>query len=121
VIDAGKGEVRLTSAGHLPPLLIGPEGSRYLEGEVGLPVGVDWEPTYTAHTMSVPPGGTLLAFTDGLVERRGEDIDLGLERLRRQVDGGGESLDEMLDRVLDGMRHGDTVDDTAIAGVRWLK
>jgi serine phosphatase RsbU (regulator of sigma subunit) len=68
--------------------------------------------------VSVQPGSTLLAFTDGLVERRGESIDAGLERLRSYVGSNRASLDVLLTRVLDELSH-DTPDDTAIAAVRW--
>jgi serine phosphatase RsbU (regulator of sigma subunit) len=76
--------------------------------------------SYASTTITAPPGATLLAFTDGLVERRGESIDAGLERLRTRVSGSHESLDELLTRVLDELRDDASDDDTAIAGIRWV-
>jgi hypothetical protein len=57
--------------------------------------------TYTAVTAPFSPGTTLLVFTDGLVERRGESLDVGLGRLRRAAiaDGKG-SLEELLSNVV---------------------
>jgi serine phosphatase RsbU (regulator of sigma subunit) len=95
------------------------EDVHYVEGEVGLPIGVDRDVTYPQTTVSVPSGGTLLVFTDGLVERRGESIDAGLERLRTRVAGDHATLDELLGTVLDEVRD-DASDDTAIAAIRWM-
>jgi hypothetical protein len=52
------------------------------------------------------------------VERRGESIDVGLERLRARAGSNHASLEQLLTRVLDEVRD-DTPDDTAIAAVRW--
>lgn len=118
-VDVPSRRVRLTNAGHLPPLMITGEDVHYVEGEVGLPIGVDRDVTYPQTTVSVPSGGTLLVFTDGLVERRGESIDAGLERLRTRVAGDHATLDELLGTVLDEVRD-DASDDTAIAAIRWM-
>lgn len=61
----------------------------------------------------------MLAFTDGLVERRGESIEVGLERLRRAVSPNHTSLDGLLEHVLEDVGE-HSADDTAIAGIRWL-
>jgi hypothetical protein len=62
----------------------------------------------------------LLAFTDGLVERRGESIDVGLGRLREHATSNHATLDELLTRVVSNLRQDGSDDDTAIAGIRWL-
>ncbi|WP_340558865.1 PP2C family protein-serine/threonine phosphatase [Streptomyces sp. GSL17-111] len=80
----GDGERRLSwsSAGHPPPLLISPAGSAHvLSGEPGLPLGVDVAQPRPDHELAVPPGSTLVLYTDGLVERRGESLDEGLRAL----------------------------------------
>jgi serine phosphatase RsbU (regulator of sigma subunit) len=119
VIDVRAHELSLTSAGHLPPLLIGGRGSEFLITEPGLPVGVDQSARYPTTRVTAPAGSTLLAFTDGLVERRGENIDLGLERLRGRAGAAHDSLDELLDRLVRDLREDGSEDDTAIAGIRW--
>jgi Stage II sporulation protein E (SpoIIE) len=117
-IDVSTRQISVTNAGHLPPLLIGPDGSSFIESQTGLPVGVDREAAYSSTTVSAPPGATLLAFTDGLVERRGESIEVGLERLRAAVASNHAELDQMVGRILDDLRD-DAPDDTAVAAIRW--
>jgi serine phosphatase RsbU (regulator of sigma subunit) len=119
VIDVPAREVTVTSAGHLPLLIISSQGSEFVETPAGLPVGVDRDPSYTSTTVTAPPGATLLAFTDGLVERRGESIEVGLERLRAAVGANHVPLEEMLTRVLRQL-HKDAFDDTAVAGIQWV-
>jgi serine phosphatase RsbU (regulator of sigma subunit) len=72
-----------SNAGHPPPLLIGPDGSTcYLApARHGIPVGIDASVPRFSHAHPLPPGATLLLFTDGLVERRGQDIDTGFDGL----------------------------------------
>ena len=82
-LDPTDGTLEVGSAGHLPPLLVGGEGSVLLDTlprpalGSGMPTeGVD---LLRAH---IDPGGALVLFTDGLVERRDESLDVGFERLR---------------------------------------
>jgi Stage II sporulation protein E (SpoIIE) len=119
VIDATTRQVTITNAGHLPPLVIANGGSSFVDTPVGLPVGIDRAAAYSSVTVSVPPGATFLAFTDGLVERRGESIEVGLERLRAEVSSNHVPLEQLLTRVVHDLRH-DAPDDTAVAGIRWL-
>jgi serine phosphatase RsbU (regulator of sigma subunit) len=118
LIDVAGREISVTNAGHLPPLLISDDGSRFIESQVGLPVGVDRDATYASTTVSAPSGATLLAFTDGLVERRGESIEVGLSRLRSVVGSNHRGLEQLVEHVVDDMRD-DATDDTAIAAIRW--
>lgn len=120
MVDTDARELTLTSAGHLPPLLISNGRGEFVKTDVGLPIGVDRNAAYTSVTVSVAPGATLLAFTDGLVERRGESIDVGLGRLREHATSNHATLDELLTRVVSNLRHDGPEDDTAIAGIRWL-
>ncbi|PZG05542.1 SpoIIE family protein phosphatase [Nonomuraea aridisoli] len=81
--DEGARWVRYSVAGHPPPLLVTPEGeARYLEGAVNPMLGVAYDMPRTTAVASLPPGSTLLLYTDGLVEMPGEHLDAGLERLR---------------------------------------
>lgn len=73
----------LCSAGHPPPVLAVPGAEQVLaEIPVGPPLGAVRDVSRTAETVHLPSGAVLLLYTDGLVERRGETIDEGLERLR---------------------------------------
>nr|WP_256255968.1 SpoIIE family protein phosphatase [Streptomyces sp. MUSC 14] len=51
----------------------------------GIPVGIDASVSRFSHEHPLPPDSTLLLFTDGLVERRGQDIDTGLDDLAEQA------------------------------------
>ncbi len=119
LVDIEAHELTVTSAGHLPPLLISDGIGTFIKGSVGVPIGVNTGATYTSTAVSTPPAATLLAFTDGLVERRGESIDVGLERLQHAATANHSDLDGLLSQLLDELRHGSD-DDTAIAGLRWL-
>jgi Stage II sporulation protein E (SpoIIE) len=109
----------VASAGHLSPLIVANGTSHYLDSRPGVPVGVPQDQPYENVELSFAPGTILLAFTDGLVERRGENIDVGLERLRVAANGGAGSVDALLTRVLDSVLPDDSKDDTAILGMRW--
>lgn len=118
-IEVETHQMTLASAGHLPPLLVHRDGSRFVDIDVGVPVGVAPDSAYEEVTISVPPRATLVAFTDGLVERRGEVVDVGLGRLRaaaRTHDGELEGLVAALARELASEGHHD---DTAILAIRW--
>ena len=74
-------------AGHPPPLLLVPGGApRFLQAEADLPLGVADLPRHDARAQ-LPPGATVVLYSDGLVERPGESLTDGLERLLRAADG----------------------------------
>jgi phosphoserine phosphatase RsbU/P len=79
-------EIRLCSAGHPPPIVVRPgEAATLWEGEISPPLGVVAELEPQSSRWSLVDGSVLVLYTDGLVERRGEDITDGLERLRTVV------------------------------------
>ena len=80
LLDPVVGTVAAASAGHLPPLMVQPAGCRVLPVPAGLPFGVTVGER-TMESIELTPGASLIAITDGLVERRGEDIDEGVSRL----------------------------------------
>ena len=120
VVDIEARRLTVTSAGHLPPLLISDGTGTFVQSEVGVPIGVRAGATYTSTSINTPPSATLLAFTDGLVERRGESIDDGLARLKRAASDNHVTLDELLGRLIKDLRLDGADDDTAIAALRWL-
>jgi serine phosphatase RsbU (regulator of sigma subunit) len=75
-------------AGHPPTIVRSPgDGARFLEPDAGgLPLGVARDARYRTTVHEVPDDATLLLYTDGLFERRGEDLSIGLERLRRMFE-----------------------------------
>jgi len=82
VLDPETESVSAVSAGHVPPLVIDPDGStRFLELAGDPPVGVSNATTYHEHHFAMPTGTSVVLVTDGAVEVRGEPLDRGLERL----------------------------------------
>ena len=67
----------------------------------------------------LPASGTLLAFTDGLVERRNEVIDTGLERLRLAAAADGQPIEEYVDSVMQALTADGAKDDTVLMAMRW--
>ncbi|KES08382.1 protein phosphatase [Streptomyces toyocaensis] len=122
VIDVRNRTVTYTCAGHLPPALCRPEGTvDLLDQATEPPLGVMSEETSRPQvTVPYAPGDTLVLYTDGLVERRGEDIDAGLLRLtdtlaRHARMDPDELADTLLTRL--GVAHGG-LDDIALVVVR---
>jgi serine phosphatase RsbU (regulator of sigma subunit) len=118
LVDIGAHEVTLTNAGHPPPLIVEGHGTRFVAGAVQVPIGVAGPHTYTSTKIKVQPNATLLAFTDGLIERRGEPLEVGLQRLSDIVLATDGTLDDVLTVLASGLG-GAKSDDTAILGLRW--
>ena len=87
VIDTATHRMNLAVAGHLLPVLAVPgEEARFVPARVGPPIGFDLGTSGRRSVgLDVPPGTLIVLYTDGLVERRGQDLDVGLERLRQIV------------------------------------
>lgn len=90
VLDQGRHEVTLCSAGHLPVIALPPDGpARRLGAPVGVPLGVNdagHAVPFEEVTMPLPPGSALVLYTDGLVERPGSDIEAQVDVLTHTVD-----------------------------------
>lgn len=114
-VDLATGALTLANAGHVTPLIVADGGATVLDVPPDPPVGVGT--TYRTHELRLAPGQTFLATTDGLVERRGEAIDQGIERLRATVDG-DLGLDELLDTVLATLVPDGAHDDVALLAIR---
>ena len=122
VFDPASGRLRFTNAGHPPPLVFGGGESRYLEGDVSPPLGVTADANFTETSLDLPAGATLLLYTDGLVERRDESIQEGLDRLLRvAADHESSDVDDLCDRILSSLIESDHVaDDIALVAMRPL-
>jgi serine phosphatase RsbU (regulator of sigma subunit) len=117
-IDVDARTISTASAGHLPPLLLHDGDGYFVEGPTGMPIGV--EPVvYQSVTVSAPAAATLIAFTDGLVEQRGEHLDRSLDLLRRAASGRDAALPELLRTLVFDIQGGSAEDDIAIVGLRW--
>ncbi|GAA1414556.1 SpoIIE family protein phosphatase [Kitasatospora putterlickiae] len=92
------------SAGHLPILLRCPDGTVLRsEEQNGPPLGTGGGVHHLSHTLRLLPGTTGVLYTDGLVERRDEDIDQGLDQLARTLTGAVGSPDVVCARLLRAM------------------
>lgn len=80
-LDLDRRRLSLASAGHFAPLFLENGRTRFLEVAPGPPIGTGPTDRPTETVVDLVPGARLLAFTDGLVERRGEHLDAGLARL----------------------------------------
>jgi PAS domain S-box-containing protein len=119
-VDVAAGTLRVASAGHPPALLVGADGTaRWLRPGRGVPLGAHDAPHLEEATEPLEPGATLVLYTDGLVEQRGEDLDLGMQRLRDAVLDGPEGLDALCDHVL-ARAGADGSDDVTLLVLRTL-
>ncbi|KFG01045.1 phosphatase [Streptomyces scabiei] len=99
------------AAGHPPPVLRSPDGRvRILDAKPGAMLGIPLHQEIADHTVPLPPGSTLALYTDGLVERRAQGIDPGIEQLASALealppatldDDLQESADQLLHPLLD--------------------
>jgi PAS domain S-box-containing protein len=104
VMEPEDGRVRFANAGHVPPLVIGPEGdAHYLESAHNPPLGVFDSPEHIETTMELTPGSTIVLYTDGLVEERGVSIDQGLEALRLAASQDACHPEELCERLVESM------------------
>jgi hypothetical protein len=121
VLDVRTGEVRMVNAGHLPPLVVDSlsGASSYLECGPVPPIGVRPHGDFVASSARIPDGSTVVLFTDGLVERRGENIDLGLDRLRSAGAGAKDDTPAaLLEHLLSTLPGSTRPDDIALVAAR---
>ncbi len=81
VFDPDSGSISLASAGHMLPVLIAGSASRAIDVPPTRPLGASSYGRYPEVEIALGPGETLALYTDGLIERRGDDIGTGIERL----------------------------------------
>lgn len=106
VHDPNEGHLVYASAGHLPILVCNEDGTVHrAEDPTGPPLGTGgtggtggW--VHTSGTIPLPPGSTAVLYTDGLVERRSEDIDEGVAALERALSGAKGTPQVVCDRLI---------------------
>ncbi|MER6348107.1 SpoIIE family protein phosphatase [Streptomyces sp. NPDC001595] len=123
-LDPSTGLARFVRAGHPPPLLRHPDGrTEVLDLPGGVVLGVDSHADYPVSELTMAPGALLALYTDGLVERPGDDIDEGITALRLALAKagapasrpGGRRLAGVADRLTTAARHAvDRPDDIAL-------
>jgi anti-sigma regulatory factor (Ser/Thr protein kinase) len=103
VVDPDMRTLHFASAGHVPPLVVGPDArTQFLEAAPNPPLGVFESAAHAELTFELEPGSTVVLYTDGLVEERGVSIDSGLEALRRVAEHPGDP-EELCDHIVDSM------------------
>jgi sigma-B regulation protein RsbU (phosphoserine phosphatase) len=106
----------VSTAGHLPPILAVPNRAAVLLPlPADLPVGLAHPKARRTTAVDFPSGSTVVAYTDGLVERRGEVIDAGLQRLMDQVKA--EPAESVCTAIMAGMDVGAVEDDIALLAI----
>jgi PAS domain S-box-containing protein len=104
VVEPDHGTINFASAGHVPPLAIGPDGqAEYLASAPNPPLGVFESEGHAQITAELAPGSTVVLYTDGLVEERGVSIDQGLDALRLAAAQDVCHPDELCDRLVAAM------------------
>ncbi len=101
VVDLDTWAVQLACAGHVPPVLSCASGSSVLlDGESGVLLGAPTDEPRRSLSTTLEPGSALCLFTDGLVERRSEDLTVSLEHLRRTLAPAADSADMLCADVM---------------------
>jgi serine phosphatase RsbU (regulator of sigma subunit) len=125
VLDLADGDLRYACAGHPPPVLVGPDGVPRLLGDGrSVPLGAFVDPVERPEGRArLRPGASLALYSDGLVERRREDLDEGIERLARAVADTTSTYPgpALADRVTDSvLRSTPTEDDACLLVATYL-
>ncbi|MFJ8545297.1 SpoIIE family protein phosphatase [Streptomyces sp. NPDC093586] len=108
------GTCEFASAGHLPPVVVRPDGAAELiDPPPGPPLGIG-DSTFTTHRLALTAGSRLLLYTDGLVETRTDAIDDRLQLLLKLLTKAPQDLEDTCDLLLDQMRHPGSRDDAAL-------
>jgi hypothetical protein len=116
VYDAVSGEIEVAVAGHLPPLLVHPDGSNeLLDVPPSPPLGIG-DGEVESRRFQVEDGSLFVLYTDGLVENKGQDISDGLARLRGIFGPGSptKDLEDLCKATLDGVYSDHQRDDIAV-------
>lgn len=120
-VDARGQEGSISSAGHLPPLLVHHDQGAFVDMTIGPPIGSVSSGVYPSSTFQIPDDCTLIAYTDGLVERRGRSLDMGLDDLRRSIVRSDRALERVLSDLVTDLTPEGSDDDIAILGIRWTR
>jgi PAS domain S-box-containing protein len=118
VYDPVSRRCSMARAGHPLPVLVTPDGAvRFPDLPAGPPLGLGGLPFESAEA-ELPAGSVLALYTDGLIESRGHDIDLGLARLRRALAHPAPSLETTCDRIIKAVLPDRAADDAALLVAR---
>ena len=124
-IDPVAWTIEMTVAGHPPALVVGPSGVSVPEVPSDVPVGMLGDSAYEQSVIELPPGHSLVLYTDGVIEARGGDEEralFGHERLVEALDGlrtcDAQGIADAVWARVQEWSDGDTTDDVAVVVVR---
>jgi serine phosphatase RsbU (regulator of sigma subunit) len=115
IVSPDRGTVRVSTAGHLRPIMATPgQPAEVLDAPIDLPLGTGLldSPARRSTDFAFPPGSVLVCYTDGLIERRGELIDTGIERLCAAVEPA--SAETVCAKVMTSLGEEQPTDDIAV-------
>ncbi|WP_435812158.1 SpoIIE family protein phosphatase [Streptomyces olivaceoviridis] len=120
VYDPVAGACAMARAGHPEPVVVRPDGTVTCAGvPASAPLGLGGGYPFETTELLLPEGSQLVLYTNGLVEDRTQDIDVGLERLRRALDGSGSRTpEETCQAVIDALKPSHSCDDIALLTAR---
>lgn len=106
VVDVVTGEVEWCNAGHNPPCMLGADGGvEELEGVFGIAVGIDPKEFRETCTATIPPGGTLFLYTDGVTEAMNSVGEMfGVEGMNRALAGGPREPEALISNLLTAIK-----------------
>jgi serine phosphatase RsbU (regulator of sigma subunit) len=120
VHDPEAGTLTFATAGHAPPIIVGPAAEELLSAGASPPIGIDLRTGLRETTVALPPGSLACFYTDGLVEAKARGAMIGragLEALVESIEDGDDAL-TLLERVL--AEADEAPDDMAVCLVRPL-
>jgi hypothetical protein len=107
------------SAGHPVPMIVGDDGNvHFLTGDVGPPVGMTLPVSFNQNTSTVAAGQIIVLYSDGLVERRGEPLDVSLQRLADAAGRAPNDLEAFCDHIIGSLVGSSHDDDVAVLALR---
>jgi anti-sigma regulatory factor (Ser/Thr protein kinase) len=115
VIEPDRDRMSFVNAGHPPPLIVPRRGAPHLLEGVTPPLGVSDLPVHPETVVDFPAGTSIVLYTDGLVERRGENVETGLKRLLTAAGATRDGIEALRDRVVESCLGPSSGDDDVTA------
>ncbi|MEV6651926.1 SpoIIE family protein phosphatase [Streptomyces sp. NPDC051219] len=119
VYDPVTRKCTMAGAGHPPPAIVDPQGRvTFADLPTGTPLGIGLGVPFEAVELELPEGSLLALYTDGLIETRDDDIDVGMRRLGAALAQPGRSLEDLCTRAMDTVPSQGPSDDVTLLVVR---
>ncbi|MEA2322004.1 MAG: hypothetical protein QOD81_1854 [Solirubrobacteraceae bacterium] len=116
--DPRTGEGVMTSAGHLPALIVEPDGvAAFVDAPTSPPLGAGGDAACREHRFTLAPGATLVLYTDGLVESRARSLQAGFDLLAETARASRGDVQQLADDVIEAVPH-EREDDIALLALR---